>query len=63
LVRTQQHQLGFVLCAEKAQLTMNARKTTPEKPPKPSMLSNAGKGTQNPKALTPTQQRSIDARV
>jgi hypothetical protein len=39
------------------------RKTTPEKPPSTAMLSKAGSGTRNPKALTPAQQRSIDARV
>jgi hypothetical protein len=42
---------------------MATRKTTPEKPPSPAMLSKAGKGTQNPAALSPKQQRSIDARV
>jgi hypothetical protein len=39
------------------------RKTTPEKPPSKQELSTAGKGTRDPRSLTPAQSQSLAARV
>ena len=40
-----------------------SRKTTPEKPPTPKELSLAGKGTHDPRSLTPKQVQTLSARV
>jgi hypothetical protein len=39
------------------------RKMTPEKPPSKQELSTAGKGTRDPKALSPKQTQSLAGRV
>jgi hypothetical protein len=42
---------------------MAPRKTTPERPPKKSMESAAGKGLENPRSLKPKEVRSLAGRV
>jgi hypothetical protein len=42
---------------------MTTRKTTPERPPTKPELSVAGRGTQNPNALTPKQVQTLSGRV
>jgi hypothetical protein len=39
------------------------KKTTPEKPPTAKELSLAGKGTHDPRALTPKQVQTLSGRV
>lgn len=43
--------------------TMTTRKTTPEKPPNAKELSVAGKGTHDPRDLTPKHAQSLSGRV
>jgi hypothetical protein len=40
-----------------------SKKTTPEKPPTSKELSIAGKGTHNPRDLTPKEARTLSGRV